>query len=230
MKYLEHLGLERISNLIDHCELSGGLALKGRCEIYSTKRSTEEKKLAKQIESKLVSEVKSSSDGIPKPRDSPEKALPHLNLIQTLNATQLDHDFSQLPAESFVPIPVSDAVHIINSHLAELTVRNPAFLSELWKEVNGAMDNTLQKCDVYTLKDASIIDDVEDGVMWAFHYFFCSKELKRVCYFRASAATKFRHGNDYMDSDAEDDNMEVDQEGSMDGSRSSYESDDDDGY
>lgn len=228
MKYLEHMGLENLSNLLDHAELGGGLALHGRVEIYSTKRSTEEKKLAKQLESKLSPDIRCPSDGTPKGTSSPEKSKPHLNLVQTLNAAQLDHDFSQLTPESFISTELSEVVHAINGHLAELTVRSPAFLSDFWKEVNGAMDGSLSSCEVYRLADTSIVDDLEDGVVWSLLCFFCSKELKRICYLHLSASSKFRSPAEHMDSDAEDDDMDVD--GSSDGSKSSDEESEENGY
>eukprot|EP01039_Chlorochromonas_danica_P004280 gene4279-4700_t len=260
MKYLEHIGLERISHELTHAQLGGGLALQGRIEIYSTKRSTEEKKLAKQLESKILSEVQRppppplgspSANNVnvtttatatatapspsPSSKDSDKAvvAVPGggsgtviLNLIQTLNAAQLDHDFSQLTADSFLLVPLAEAIQTVNSYLAELTVRSPTFLHSLWKEVNESMDSQLSGCEVYRLADVSLVDDLEDGIVWSFHYFFCSKELKRICYFRVNASSKFRKGLDYGDSDAEEDEEEgMDVEGSSDGSDSSNESD-----
>lgn len=252
MKYLEHIGLEQISHELTHSQLGGGLALQGRIEIYSTKRSTEEKKLAKQLESKILSESLqrpppgSPSDtttnsqnnnnnsqnmsSSPSSKDNADKVVVvpgvFLNLIQTLNAAQLDHDFSQLTADSFVLVPLSEAIQTVNSYLAELTVRSPTFLHYLWKEVNESMDSQLSACEVYRLADANLVDDLEDGIVWSFHYFFCSKELKRICYFRVNASSKFRKGLDYGDSDAEEDEEEgMDVVGSSDGSDSSNESD-----
>ena len=79
MKYLEHLGLETISNIISSTELSGGLLLHGRVEIYSTKKTVDDKKHSKMLESKLASSEQHHPDHVfripsvvPPPQTSPE--------------------------------------------------------------------------------------------------------------------------------------------------------------
>jgi hypothetical protein len=208
MKYLENIGLENISKLINQSELGGGLALHGRVETYSMKRTTDEKKHAKQLESKLMTEARAPNDGTPK--QIPEKVikLPYVDLVQTLNAAQSDFDFSQLQPESFRFLPMSEAVQTINNSLAELTVRCPAFLVEMWKEIDTAMEHTLSvSCEAYILVDSSQVDDLEDGIVWSYHYFFCSKDARRICYFTVNARSSYRDG---CHSDDDDEDMDVD--------------------
>ena len=60
-----------------------------------------------------------------------------------------------------------------------MTVSNPDFLNDMWKDISEAMDN-LTNCEVYKLDENTFIDEVENGMLWSFNYFFCSKELVRI--------------------------------------------------
>lgn len=224
MKYLEHMGLESVSNLLSAAEFSGGLLLHGRVEIYSTKKTGDDKKHSKLLESKLASNdqhpdhVFRIPSVLPPPQTSPEvttgKSTPEseakktrkllVDLIQTLNAAQLDHDFSELSPDSFAVVPLQDAMNAINAFLAEMTVQRPLFMSQLWKEINHALSEQLNQCEVYVLTDSTYLDDLEDGILSSFHYFFCHKELRRMCYFTCHTTSKFREISNNYDSEMED--------------------------
>lgn len=81
----------------------------------------------------------------------PDKKLRKLliDLIQTLNASQIYRDFSELSLDSFVSYPhMSFGIQKINSMLAEISLQNHHFLSNVWNEINQAFDGQLQKCKV----------------------------------------------------------------------------------
>jgi hypothetical protein len=255
MKYLEHLGLERISNIINTMEFGGGVCLHGRVEIYSTKKSVEDKKHSKVLESKLASAdspmniVQNTSPPITNSKhifqtvptsltheSSPDKNTTEIeakktrkmlvDLIQTLNAAQLDHDFSELSQESFIGIQLNDAINHINSYLAEVCVKQPSFVSTLWKEIDSALSNTLSQCEVYKLADESYSEDLEEGITSSFHYFFCNKDLKRLCYFNCHTTCKYRdfeNGEDDMDVVNEDSFITSHDEGDEENDNESYD-------
>mmetsp|Transcript_28944 Transcript_28944/g.31587 ORF Transcript_28944/g.31587 Transcript_28944/m.31587 type:complete len:271 (-) Transcript_28944:598-1410(-) len=157
----------------------------------------------------------------------PDKKLRKLliDLIQTLNASQIYRDFSELSLDSFISYPhMSFGIQKINSMLAEISLQNHHFLSNVWNEINQAFDGQLQKCKVYHLIDPSYQQELaEEGAIWSFDYFFCHEELRRICYFSCKAIYKFRltrnHqsllGNYSEDDDDDNENME-DSEGDGD--------------
>lgn len=72
-----------------------------------------------------------------------------IDLIQTLNASQIYRDFSELSLDSFLSYPyLSIGIQKINTMLAEISLQNHHFLSNLWNEMNQAFDGQLQKCKV----------------------------------------------------------------------------------
>ena len=196
MKYLENLALENLTKSITNRELGGGLVVQGRCETYSTKKAGDDKKQSKILESKFaensVFNVNAKSDVSLKTK----RVLG--DLIQTMNCSMVDYDFSELTPDSFAQVNTAEAVQCINSYLAEITVSSPSFINDMWRDISDAMVN-LAQCEVYKLVDSSFIDEVESGTVWSFNYFFCSKELKRVLYFTCMATSKYRkRGNELL--------------------------------
>lgn len=214
MKYLENLSLENLTKSITNRELGGGLVIHGRCETYSTKKAGDDKKQSKLLESKFADTV--NGNGSPKSDVTLKTKKVLGDLIQTMNCSMVDYDFSELTPDSFTQISIQEAVQTINSHLAEITVSSPSFLNDMWRDMNDAMVNLMQ-CEVYKLVDGSFIDEVESGTVWSFNYFFCSKELKRVLYFTCMATSKYRKldllgmgdGNSEDEDDGENEPMDT---------------------
>lgn len=123
------------------------------------------------------------------------------DLIQTLNETFVDYDFSEVQASSFSTVKVAEAIQSINSQLGELSWQSPSYMNNLWREIDECI-GTLASCDVYKLDD-EVITEMDDGVVWCVNYFFCNKELKRVCYFMCNASNKYRDSYDALGFDGE---------------------------
>lgn len=190
MKYLENLALENLTKSITNRELGGGLIIQGRCETYSTKKAGDEKKQSKILESKFADSGSPTTTNAKFDVSLKTKKVLG-DLIQTMNCSMVDYDFSELTPDSFAQVSATEAVQTINSHLAEITVASPNFINDMWRDISDAMVN-LSQCEVYKLVDSSFIDEVESGTVWSFNYFFCSKELKRVLYFTCMATSKYR--------------------------------------
>lgn len=237
MKYLENLSLEKISKNLNQTEIGGGLLLTGRIEMYSTKKTSDDKKYSKMLESKLRSSSITGEEISPQAeigvkhfeRSENTKHVRKLllDLIQTLNAAQMDYDFSQLTIDDFRNTPLQDAIQFINSQLAEITVVHPNFINNMWKDIALAFDDQLQNCEAYYLLDSSDIDDLDEGYIWSFHYFLCSKELKRICYFTCNASPKIKVLTK-LSEDFSDDDMEIDEDGES--SYNNLHEDSDGGY
>ncbi len=237
MKYLEHLGLENISNVISSTHVGGGVSLHGRVEIYSTKKSVDDKRHSKLLESKLASGAPLPMGGCAEqiPDTSPDKYSQEVgtkktrkmlvNLIQTLNAAQLDHDFSELSQESFVNISIQDAMSQINGYLSEVCVKQPSFPNSLWKEIDDALSYTLSDCEVYKLTDESCCDDLDEGITSSFHYFFCNNDLKRLCYFHCHTTCSYRKYNHAPFGTVEEDDMDIGDENLLTGWQETQEDD-----
>ncbi len=195
MKFLENLNLEKLSNSLTNRELGGGLIVNGRVEVYSTKRAGDDKKNSKLLTSKITDIVDNSKSGNSGIGDLNFKSTKKLlvDLIQTLNASFVDYDFSELSPDSFAQTTIHEAVQNINSFFAELTISDPNFINNMWKEMSECMGQLMTQCEVYKLSENTILDEEEDECsVWSFNYFFCNKDLKRICYFTCTATSKFR--------------------------------------
>ena len=118
------------------------------------------------------------------------------DLILTLNTVFPDYDFTTIPATSFKSAgSVSQVVHEINARInASLCSNSPTqevganrfqqhkinpdtFLPELWEVVGKIMP--MEEVQVFTYVPEVQGDPFsDDGVLWSFNYFFCSKEMK----------------------------------------------------
>lgn len=230
MKYLENLALENLTKSITNRELGGGLVIHGKVELYSTKKAGDDKKQSKMLESKFADSSAGPSAVKSDVTIKTKKVLG--DLIQTMNCSMVDYDFSELTPDSFTQVNTIEAVQDINSHLAEITVSSPTFINELWRDISDAMVS-LSQCETYKLIDSNFIDEVESGTAWSFNYFFCSKEHKRVLYFTCMAASKYRKLNPLglagdADSEDEDDDGEEEAMDTSDGGREGEESEDED--
>jgi len=56
----------------------------------------------------------------------------------------------------------------------------PAWGPQMWSMVDKEM--TLKDCTIFSYQPADDPFDEEEGAIWALHYFFFNKTLKRVCY------------------------------------------------
>jgi len=236
MKFLETLGLENLSNFLTGKEI-GTLALTSRIEVYSTKKTTEEKKQTKLLESRIFqegcrerSESTSSCDPSAVTKDRKTRKL-LVDIIRTLTIAHTDYDCSLITADSFEEVSASLAIQQISMQLAELTMQYPDSLSLMWREINEAMGNQLQLCQVYALRDSSFVEE-DESVAWSLRYFFCSHEQRRVLYFSCSARSKYRLRQelmqDNMDSDDEGDDQQMAAEEEAEGEEVSGRMDDDD--
>lgn len=216
MKYLENIQLENLTKILQGREI-GGLVLNGRCELYSMKKAGTDKKEAKELERKM------SIDGAANFFDSnkPNPSL-FIDLVQTLNASLIDYDFTDLKPESFVPVRSSEVVREVNSQLAELTVEKPSLLSDIWHNIDTSMGG-VGNCETFKLSADPFDEDAPR--VWSFHYFLYNKELKRICYLQCEATHKC-HAKDF-DSD---DDVEGDEDEDFDEApRSTHDGDSEDG-
>ena len=114
VKYLENLNLERITQKLSGKFILGGNIINGKVETYSCKKAGEDKKNSKILE-EMYSKSTSSSSLLDASLEFNQSLL--IDLIHTLNAALLDHDFSSLiktPKESFKSLPTRNVVAIIN--------------------------------------------------------------------------------------------------------------------
>lgn len=147
------------------------------------------------------------------------------DLIQTMNCSMVDYDFSELSPDSFIQTNLNVAIQDINSHIVEITVQLPNFINDLWRDISDVMIN-LNQCEVYKLVDEAFIDEFENGMKWSFNYFFCSKEYKRVCYFTCIANSKYRKIDILGLNDDDDDDLDDDDQNVMDTSDGVADGDD----
>lgn len=226
MKYLENIELENLTkSFLTGKELGGTQVLNGRCEVYSTKKAGDDKRQSKVLEQKLV-ENNAIAAGDSSMLKSTTKLF--VDLIQTLNASLTDYDFTELKPESFTQIGCADVVHHVNSHIAELTAERSTFLADMWRSIDNSIGG-LGKCEAFQLIDDPFADEML--TVWSFHFFLHNKELKRICYFSCAASAKcHNHRNLFGSTNAgndSDDDIDCDDDDD-DLQRRSCDSDDDD--
>ena len=228
MKYLENIELEDLTKyFLTDKELGGTQIINGRCEVYSTKKAGDDKKQSKVLEQKLIENFASSDSDIALQKSTTKLFV---DLIQTLNASLADYDFTDLKPESFSQISCAEVVQNINSLLAELTADKANFLSDMWRSIDIAI-GSLVKCGAFQLIEDPYSDEMSN--LWSFHYFLYNKESKRICYFSCAATARCHNHRDiygtlsnYANSD---DDEELDDDDDKMKSQGGDSDDDDDG-
>ncbi|KAB5535133.1 Maf1 regulator-domain-containing protein [Coniochaeta sp. 2T2.1] len=132
-------------------------------------------------------------------------------LIATLNASHPDYDFSHVlrPADFKREKNLRRVMNNIDSTLSSvrpspdaamprnsppgLASTAPVWGPQMWALVNKEM--TLKDCTVFSYQPADDPFDEDEGAIWALHYFFFNKALKRVCYMYVRAVPVMSHSS-----------------------------------
>lgn len=129
-------------------------------------------------------------------------------LIATLNASHTDYDFSKVlrpgdfkrenvlrsvmthidntlrsvrPNTNFLdPMAAYDSPSSKLSEFDTGVSPSPPWGPEMWSLIDQEMD--LKECSIFSYQPANDPFEDDEGAIWAFHYFFFNKALKRVCY------------------------------------------------
>jgi hypothetical protein len=103
------------------------------------------------------------------------------DLILTLNASFPDYDFSNIKPNQFEKLPIDTVRKRIYERLSELASfkSQKDWLVEMWMAVNDVID--LRECVVYSFEE-----EIDEGALWSFHYFFVNKSLRRIVFFTCS--------------------------------------------
>ena len=128
-------------------------------------------------------------------------------LIATLNASHPDYDFSHVlrpadfqrervlrrvmthidstlhsvrPNSNFLDaVPARSSPASLSTFSSNLSAA-PAWGPQMWAMIDKEM--TLKDCTIFSYQPVDDPFDEEEGAIWALHYFFFNKALKRVCY------------------------------------------------
>ncbi|KAK0635446.1 Maf1 regulator-domain-containing protein [Bombardia bombarda] len=128
-------------------------------------------------------------------------------LIATLNASHPDYDFSHVlrpadfkrervlrrvmthidstlrsvrPSSTFLDVALPRSTPANSSSFGSNISTSPAWGPQMWSMIDKEM--TLKDCTVFSYQPVDGPFDEEEGAIWALHYFFFNKTLKRVCY------------------------------------------------
>lgn len=198
MKYLESESLASIADILTNFNQIGGVVLNGRLDAFTSKRVGEDKILGKSLDTQLA-ESNITKSNLGNMMIFANRKL-FIDLIQTMNAIFPDFDFSSTSPDSFTLVPQHEAIQRVNSHLGEITLSLPNFLTNLWSAIN--LQVNLHDCSVYTYIG---VDHPFTGSLWSFNLFFVNKDLKRICYFSCMATHKaLKHTPFIIDTDCND--------------------------
>jgi len=227
MKYLICPKLDKAMNMIDGFNL-GDTVLGARVEAWSCKMTTDDKRLAKEVEKRVVHDIPkmSTSPLVGSPLGQPSSAASLkllVDLIATLNATYPDYDFSDVRPDEFDhDNSAQAAINTINNLvLSRMEQSMPGFQKEFWQIVDEIME--LDKCEVYIYNPDPESDVFSVGRVWSLVYFFFNKKANRMLFFHASATNKLHtspakkatHSNCAVDEEIEDISMMEDDEDSV---------------
>ena len=206
MKFLSVPRLQRLTSLLSHVDL-GDVIVHARVEAYSCKPAGDDKRLGKQLERQISSELAHSPHL--SPSMSPLGPLTDIHtrkllisLITTMNASFPDYDFSNLRAEQFDrELSPQTAVTQLNSlFLTALDAQQAGMRDEFWAAVGETVD--MSGCELYRYMP-STDSDIDEGALWSIHYFFFHRKEKKVVFVSASAQSKL-HGDELDELDEED--------------------------
>ena len=206
MKFLSVPRLQRLSSLLSHVDL-GDVIVHARVEAYSCKPAGDDKRVGKQIERQISTELAHSPHL--SPTMSPLGPLTDIHtrkllisLITTMNASFPDYDFSNLRAEQFDrELAPHTAVTELNSlFLSALDGQQPGMRDEFWAAISETVD--MGGCELYRYMPGTD-SDIDEGALWSIHYFFFHRKEKKVLFVSASAQSKL-HGDEVDDAEEED--------------------------
>jgi len=243
MKYVDLRKFDEVEAALNF-EDENGLPIEGGCDLFTLKATHAEKKLEKEIheelEAKHLQSLRTAASLSPPAkqyyaqsnkedltRETAFGSFSHksnrrvfIHLIQTLNASHGDYDFSCNPNPAdFRVVPHIDALvdifakkllgaRGISQNGLETSDGGILWGMQMWRHIDREMD--FENCTIYTWLPEENPIDVDDPVAWSMYYFFYNKERKRVTYLYARAPTsvavwshsKRRHS----DSDLEENN------------------------
>lgn len=135
-------------------------------------------------------------------------------LIATLNASHPDYDFSHVlrPADFKREKRLQRVMNNIDSTLSSVrpsseaamprnSPQGPSSVASVWgPQMWAYIDKEMQfkDCTIFSYQPADDPFDEEEGSIWALHYFFFNKELKRVCYLYVRAVPVMSHHSPVM--------------------------------
>jgi len=208
MKFLDVATFAAINAKLNHIDI-GEAFVGGRIEAYSCKIAGTDKKLIKTIRSSLEKTAnleKSSSNGQEELRSSLERSPKNLgtspfgplnetqsqktfiSLIQVLNASFPDYDFSSVTSQDFKKEDPKRVVAAVDSMMAYLNDLG-ALIKKIWSAID--VEIRLDEADVYSYQPDPDHDPFcETPSLWHFTLFFYNKKLKRVIFFTCRAWSK----------------------------------------
>jgi hypothetical protein len=189
---MKFLIVERIAKLNSRLSsrVVGDIVVDGKCEAYSCKMTSQDKRFAKALEKQYAEDVDLATSASPLgPLDDPSTRRLLANLILTMNASFPDYDFSSIKPAQFTHHPLSTVVSRVNANLQRLTeAGDKMLLKELWATLSEAIQ--LKDCEVYSYVPEEDGPFSEESTLWTLNYFFFNKVLKRILFFICHARSK----------------------------------------
>lgn len=114
-----------------------------------------------------------------------------ISLIQVLNASFPDYDFSELAPEDFrredLTAVRANVTRLLPAHALEA---GAPLTARLWQALEAEL--RVSECDVYSYQPTDSDRDPfsEHHTLWYFNYFFYNRRLRRVAFFTCRAISK----------------------------------------
>mmetsp|Transcript_21663 Transcript_21663/g.24177 ORF Transcript_21663/g.24177 Transcript_21663/m.24177 type:complete len:225 (-) Transcript_21663:69-743(-) len=203
MKYLDLPNLAYLSSHFNQV-MNGDVVVNGKIECYSCKSAGSDKKLYKALETQYQTEIarspsdfQSTSPFGPLTEKSSRATLIHL--VQTLNQSYPNYDFSEVKPDQYKKMTVYEARTHINSTLQGALPDYSELQGKLWKGINQEID--LEHTTVFSVEtgdpDSDPFAEANTHTLWSFNYIFCNeKKLKRILLFTCKAQRRIENDSD----------------------------------
>eukprot|EP00397_Hematodinium_sp_SG-2012_P030574 GEMP01032394.1.p1 GENE.GEMP01032394.1~~GEMP01032394.1.p1 ORF type:complete len:231 (+),score=27.20 GEMP01032394.1:186-878(+) len=183
-RHINHDGLARLSSAMKHLDL-GERIIRMKIELFSALRP--ERRMSDKLDLDLQSSPAWLAESPIGPLSRPQTKQLLLQLIQTMNFTFPDSDYSNLTPEHFSLCPDFPAVaQVINSSLFGVERIYQGFHNDFWSTLRDCVN--FDHVDIYTFNPEV---DAEYSSLGQFHYFFYDKLQKRILMLSSVLRSKF---------------------------------------
>ncbi|KAK8806954.1 hypothetical protein WA158_003713 [Blastocystis sp. Blastoise] len=191
MKYLDYPNVTALCTRINGLSI-GDVSLRINIIPFSCKRVGDDKKESKKIENDMMRENDLYFANSPKGCCVDQSISKiYANLVQTLNATFPDYDFSNVQPDSFVyQNNIGLVMNTVNRFMSQIyELQSEHILEDIWESIDKIV--VLKECTIYSYVPDVSTDPMGDNNIWSFNYFFYNNKLKKLVYFTCSCRSQF---------------------------------------
>ncbi|KAH7826679.1 putative repressor of rna polymerase iii transcription [Monocercomonoides exilis] len=220
MRYLEYPCLQFAQSMLTGLENQAS-RIHVQLECFSCKNTSEEKKVAKEIQDMYTEDITDTSAF--GPLELPANKKTFLTLISVLMTLFPTFSFGKIQPYQFVKEVDPTVVQVsIDTQMREVVEGYcPEFQTLLWKAIHQVVE--VSNCEIFSFVPGNDGEEqdpfAEEGTIWSFNYFFYQKEAKKVLFFSVRCVSRVGELSEWMikslsDEESEEEERELDRHSS----------------